>query len=90
MITVLHGGEGSLGTPKSDYVICARPLKADLQRHPVFIGTRFIVDHIHRPPLLGGNPCLENLNAMADEYTHSMLVTDVDFDVHAPLPILMA
>ena len=24
MITVLHGG-GSLGTPKSDYVICARP-----------------------------------------------------------------
>ena len=28
MITILHrGGEGSLGTPKSDYVICARPLK---------------------------------------------------------------
>ena len=26
MITILHGG-GSLGTPKSDYVICARPLK---------------------------------------------------------------
>ena len=25
MITVLYGG-GSLGTPKSDYVICARPL----------------------------------------------------------------
>ena len=25
MITILHGG-GSLGTPKSDYVICARPL----------------------------------------------------------------
>ena len=27
MITILHrGGGGSLGTPKSDYVICARPL----------------------------------------------------------------
>ena len=25
MITILHGG-GSLGTPKSDYVICAGPL----------------------------------------------------------------
>ena len=25
MITILHRGEGSLGTPKSDYVICARP-----------------------------------------------------------------
>ena len=25
MITTLHGGGGSLGTPKSDYVICARP-----------------------------------------------------------------
>ena len=31
MITILHrGGRGSLGTPKSDYVICARPLIADL------------------------------------------------------------
>ena len=27
MITILHGG-GSLGTPKSDYVICARPLRS--------------------------------------------------------------
>ena len=27
MITILHRGEGSLGTPKNDYVICARPLK---------------------------------------------------------------
>ena len=26
MITILHRGEGSLGTPKSDYVICAGPL----------------------------------------------------------------
>ena len=28
MITILHRGEGggSLGTPKSDYVICVRPL----------------------------------------------------------------
>ena len=26
MITILHRGEGSLGTPKSDYVICAQPL----------------------------------------------------------------
>ena len=26
MITVLHGVGGSLATPKSDYVICARPL----------------------------------------------------------------
>ena len=26
MITILHGGQGSLGTPKSDYIICARPL----------------------------------------------------------------
>ena len=26
-ITILHGGGGALGTPKSDYVICARPLK---------------------------------------------------------------
>ena len=25
MITILHRGEGSLGTPKSDYVICAQP-----------------------------------------------------------------
>ena len=25
MITILHGGGGPLGTPKSDYVICARP-----------------------------------------------------------------
>ena len=30
MITILHGG-GSLGTPKSDYVICARPLRLYLQ-----------------------------------------------------------
>ena len=29
MITILHGG-GSLGTPKSDYVICARPLTYNL------------------------------------------------------------
>ena len=28
MITILHRGGGSLGTPKSDYVICARPLMA--------------------------------------------------------------
>ena len=28
MITILHRGEGSLGTPKSDYVICARPLRS--------------------------------------------------------------
>ena len=26
MITILPRGGGSLGTPKSDYVICARPL----------------------------------------------------------------
>ena len=26
MITILHRGERSLGTPKSDYVICAQPL----------------------------------------------------------------
>ena len=26
MITILHSGAGSLGTPKSDCVICARPL----------------------------------------------------------------
>ena len=26
MITVLHRGGGSLGTPKNDYVICVRPL----------------------------------------------------------------
>ena len=26
MITILHRGGGPLGTPKSDYVICARPL----------------------------------------------------------------
>ena len=26
MITILHRGGGSLGTPESDYVICARPL----------------------------------------------------------------
>ena len=26
MITISHRGGGSLGTPKSDYVICARPL----------------------------------------------------------------
>ena len=26
MITILHRGEGSLKTPKSDYEICARPL----------------------------------------------------------------
>ena len=26
MITILHRGGGFLGTPKSDYVICARPL----------------------------------------------------------------
>ena len=26
MITISHGGGGSLGTHKSDYVICARPL----------------------------------------------------------------
>ena len=26
MITILYRGEGSLRTPKSDYVICARPL----------------------------------------------------------------
>ena len=26
MITILNRGEGSLGTPKSNYVICARPL----------------------------------------------------------------
>ena len=25
MITILHRGGVSLGTPKSDYVICARP-----------------------------------------------------------------
>ena len=31
MITILHGG-GSLGTPKSDYVICARPLKTKFPR----------------------------------------------------------
>ena len=30
MITVLHGGEGSLGTPKSDYVICALPHKCEI------------------------------------------------------------
>ena len=28
MITILHRGGGSLGTPKSDYVICARPLNS--------------------------------------------------------------
>ena len=28
MITILHRGEGgSLGSPQSDYVICARPLR---------------------------------------------------------------
>ena len=32
MITILHRGEGSLGTPKSDYVICARPLTCTLAR----------------------------------------------------------
>ena len=26
MITILHRREGSLGTPKSAYIICARPL----------------------------------------------------------------
>ena len=28
MITISHRGEGSLGTPKNDYVLCARPLIA--------------------------------------------------------------
>ena len=30
MITILHRGGGSLGSPKSDYVICARPLIKNL------------------------------------------------------------
>ena len=30
MITILKKGGGSLGTPKSDYVICARPLNYSL------------------------------------------------------------
>ena len=39
MITILHrGGEGgSLGSPKSDYVICARPLRDKI------LGTRTFV-----------------------------------------------
>ena len=32
MIAILHGG-GSLWTPKSDYVICARPLMVIVQLH---------------------------------------------------------
>ena len=31
MITILHRG-GSLRTPKSDYVICARPLKESVKK----------------------------------------------------------
>ena len=32
MITILHRGRGSLGNPKNDYVICARPLTEILRR----------------------------------------------------------
>ena len=43
MITILHGG-GALGTPKSDYVICARPLIIDL----INAGARFRLDAVDR------------------------------------------
>ena len=41
MITILHRGGGSLGTPKSDYVICARPLTGKI-RQIVFEGLPLI------------------------------------------------
>ena len=40
MITILHGG-GSLRTPKSDYVICARPLK-DVQKAELFARNQYV------------------------------------------------
>ena len=51
MITILHGG-GSLGTPKSDYVICARPL-IKKQKKSIFRDRR---------PLAGGKSNLQLLN----------------------------
>ena len=42
MITILHrGGGGSLGTPKTDYVICARPLT------PMVSAVSFLSKHLH-------------------------------------------
>ena len=36
MITILHRGGGSLGTPKSDYVICAQPLNGKCPKNLMF------------------------------------------------------
>ena len=39
MIKILHRGEGSLRTSKSDYVICARPLISVIPTKCAFIGS---------------------------------------------------
>ena len=43
MITILYRGEGSLGTPKSDYIICARPLNNEyvkyIENHTLYISS---------------------------------------------------
>ena len=53
MITVLHRREGSLRTPKSDYVICARPLiGVFLRRDALFIDTGKLTSENKAPPIL--------------------------------------
>ena len=47
MITILHRGEGSLGTPKSDNEICARPLMYAIFKtsttFPNFYKTQYVI-----------------------------------------------
>ena len=49
MITILHRGGGSLGTPKSDYVICARPLKnySNHYHHLIQCGLSVVITRAH-------------------------------------------
>ena len=53
MITILHRGEGFLGTPKSDYVICARPLKVKKNNSSLCLPKGEKLD-IKEGPMLGG------------------------------------
>ena len=50
MITILHRGGGALGTPKRDYVICARPLRSDTTSYVdvVVVVVVVVVDDVGR------------------------------------------
>ena len=68
MITILHRGEGSLGTTKSDYIICARPLI--WWTRIMMMSTHHMMDSHHKSDTFWGKKCMMDRHHISQLISH--------------------